>query len=182
MKRPAARTVAILLATSLIAGVVVGLLWLQLAPRPELVARSGRLVDAVSYPQAYVAADAMLGLLCAVTGLLLGILGLWRWFPASPDTALLGLTAGSVIGPVVAWRIGTSLGSSPESISAGAIVDGTVVSGPLQLQAVGVLLFWPAWVAVVGVVIGLARRSRRPCADDHQPEPQVTAAPTVEPS
>lgn len=156
MNRRTARVVGLVVLVSVAVGVIVGALWAMIAPRPELVASSGRLVDAVAYPQAYIATDAWLGLLCAAAGLVLAGLGFARWFPTNPDGALVGLMLGGIVGSIVAWRVGLGIGGGPVSLPA----DGATTAGPLELRSYGVLLFWPTWVAIVGLVVGMSRRRR----------------------
>lgn len=157
MNRRTVRAAALLVLVSLAVGLIVGVLWAVIAPRPELVASSGRLVDAVAYPQAYVAADAWLGLLCAGAGLVLAVLGFARWYPGNPDDALVGLGLGGIIGSIVAWRVGSGIGGGPVPLP----TDGATIAGPLELRSYGVLLFWPTWVAIVGLAVGASRRGRR---------------------
>ena len=157
MRHRTARVVALLVLVSLGVGLIVGVLWALIAPRPELVASSGHLVDAVAYPQAYIAADAWLGLLCAAAGLVVAVLGLVRWHSSNPDAVLVGLGLGGIIGSIVAWRVGLGIGGGPVALPA----DGVTIAGPLELRSYGVLLFWPTWVAIVGLAIGVSRRGRR---------------------
>lgn len=170
MSRTTARPVATAILASLFIGVVVGIVWLIIAPRPELVARSGRLTDAVSYPQAYIGADAWLGLLCAAAGFGLAVVGFVRWYPRTPDAALVGLAIGGIVGSLVAWRLGVAIGGEPVAVPA----EGVVVAGPLELRSYGVLLFWPTWVAIVGLGVGVSRRRKH--RREHAASPSATCA------
>lgn len=135
-------------AASLGAGVVLGVAWWLLAPVPRLRVRSGTAVEIAQRAETAVAADGWFAVCAAVVGAVAGLLAavLVR---RDRLGALLGLTAGGVLGSVLAWQLGQALGPDEVAVTGAGPADGTRFDGPLRLSALGVLLTWPTTAVIV---------------------------------
>ncbi|WP_460302504.1 hypothetical protein [Actinocorallia aurea] len=166
------RAWAILTGTLALAGVPAGLLWVWLAVRPEYVVVSGQALLLDPETQDLIGADGRLAAVCAAFGLAAGLLAYWRGGRGRDVALVLGLTAGGLLGSLVAWWLGHRFGLAAftEAVASGA--DGTRVRGPLGLHATGVLTLWPlVSVVVFGVLEALDAARRLPAADGGEPGP-----------
>ncbi|MEW2298860.1 AAA family ATPase [Streptomyces sp. NPDC006655] len=138
-----AAVVAVALAVS---GVLLGLLWLWLAPHVPLVGdRSGRswvvyLKDTEGEQAAGV--DGTFTLLALAFGAVSAVaVFLWRRRGGVPLVVALGV--GGLLASLLAWRLGTWLGPQQDVIAhAKAVGKGVTFSAPLKLGAKGALLAW----------------------------------------
>jgi hypothetical protein len=146
-------------------GIVLGLLWVWIAPRPTLVVRDG----AAFYESAGksgISMDMTFGLLGIAAGLVVGIVVAW-WSRSGRATVSLGIliaaVGGAAAGSVVAWQLGmTVVGGvdSDGSVLVPELLNGETFVGPLELTALGVLGIWPLTVAVVLAAVLVVRASR----------------------
>ncbi|HEU0102480.1 MAG TPA: hypothetical protein VFR07_09195 [Mycobacteriales bacterium] len=146
-------------------GVPVGLLWSLLAPRPDLVRTAEGVDYANSETKDFIAADAILFLLCLAAGLLVGLV-VWRWASAGGLRTLLALVGGSGVGAVVAWQVGLTDPSRAAVLAAARA--GRLAARydlPLELHAHSVLLAWPGAAALVWAV----QLVRTPAVDPEVP-------------
>lgn len=133
-------------------GIVVGLLWVALAPRVTLtVAADGVTQDrgAASVP---FDADLLLGGLLLAAGLALAVV----WM-ARGARHLMASTVGLVLGGLLAGGVALTLAGAHTGMGT-AISDlpqGTVADAPLRLRSWPMLLWWPAAVLVVAAVSSL---------------------------
>ncbi|MFI0819249.1 ABC transporter permease [Streptomyces sp. NPDC021098] len=135
-----------------VAGVLLGLLWLWLAPRVALIS-DGRAVylknsegeDAIGADGVFVLAALAFGLVSALLAFL---------FCRRGGVALVvGLAIGGVLGSVIAWRLGVWLGPSTDVVAhAKQVGKGVTFDAPLKLNAKGALLAW----SVAAMVVHLA--------------------------
>lgn len=145
-----ASLVAIAVAVS---GVLLGLLWLWLAPRVPLVwAGDGAVYLKNSEAEDAIGADGMFVLLAlafgAVTALVVFLL-----FRQGGIALVIGLAIGGVLASVIAWRLGVWLGPSADiAAHAKEVGKGVAFDGPLKLRAKGALLSW----SVAAMVVHLA--------------------------
>lgn len=138
-----AAVVAVALAVS---GVLLGLLWLWLAPHVPLVGdRSGRswvvyLKDTEGEQAAGV--DGTFTLLALAFGAVSAVaVFLWRRRGGVPLVVALGV--GGLLASLLAWRLGMWLGPQQDVIAhAKAAGKGVTFSAPLKLGAKGALLAW----------------------------------------
>jgi hypothetical protein len=130
------------------AGVLLGLLWLWLAPRVPLVSDG----KAVYFKNA----DGVFVLLGLGFGALTAVVAFWL-YRRGGVALVLGTAVGGLLASVVAWQLGIRLGPSQDVVAhARAVGKGAVFDAPLQLRATGALLVWPiAAMAVQLVLTGL---------------------------
>ncbi|MEU3772920.1 hypothetical protein AB0F11_06855 [Streptomyces sp. NPDC032472] len=126
-----------------VAGVLLGLLWVWLAPRAQYVSNGEAVFLRNTESEARIGADAMFLLLSVGLGLLSGGLAfLWRRRGGVPQ--VVGLGVGSCLAALLGWRVGLWLGPT-QDVAAAALRAGKGVpfDAPFQLLAHGVLLGWP---------------------------------------
>ncbi|MFJ3493925.1 hypothetical protein ACIPPJ_10025 [Streptomyces sp. NPDC086091] len=141
------RDAAVITVAVAVLGLVLGLLWVWLAPRVPLV---GDLVDNswvvyrkdVEGEQA-IGVDgtfALLGLACgALTGL-----AVFAWRRGGGIPLVVALALGGLLASVVAWRLGVWLGPDQDVLAhAKEAGKGVTFSAPLALDAKAALLAWP---------------------------------------
>lgn len=177
-----AGAVAVLLAAaaaSAVLGLLAGLLWSVLAPRPLLVVAS-RGVAYVVNPEtnAFIAADGWFCLLTAIGGLICGLAGWFlvvrRWGPP----AVAGLAGGGVAASLLAMWVGQQQGLAHFRATLAVSRVGTHLHEPLALGGHGALAFWPLFAALVVGTIELASQS----AERKRTEAALAAPPPVPPA
>lgn len=136
-----------------VAGLLLGLLWVWLAPRVQYVSNGESVFLRNSESEARIAADGTFFLLAVGLGVLSAV-GTFLWRRAGGVPLVIGLAFGSGFAALVGWRFGLWL--DPSSDLAAAAVEagkGVPFDAPLQLLAHGALLAWP--MAAVLVHLGL---------------------------
>lgn len=169
-----------------VAGVLLGLLWVWLAPRVQYVSNGEAVFLRNSESEARIAADGTFFLLAAGLGVLSAV-GTFLWRRAGGVPLVIGLAIGSCFAALVGWRLGLWLGPSTNLAEAAAKAGkGVAFDAPLQMMAHGVLLVWP--MAAVLVHLGLTAlwspRDPDPApapAWGVYPPPHVHAAPPAPP-
>jgi len=143
-------------------GVLLGLLWVRLAPRVELFVSGGKGYPQGFQPEGYMTADGLAALLCAGAGIVVGIavtLVVRRRVDAEdPRWAYLALALGVLLGVVGAgslWLTGVLLGTTDYEAQLAVAVDGDTLVAPLRLRIPGVLLLWPIGSVSVTFVVAL---------------------------
>jgi hypothetical protein len=127
----------------LVLGVVLGLLWLWLAPRVPLVSADGGVYLKDPEGEEAVGADGTFILLALGFGVVTGVAAFLRSRTGSVGVAV-GLAVGALLGSVLAWQLGVRLGPSSDLAElAKAAGENKTFDGPLKLQAKGALLVWP---------------------------------------
>ncbi|MFD1831973.1 ABC transporter permease [Streptomyces desertarenae] len=125
------------------AGVVLGLLWLWLAPRVPVVSDGTAVYLRNSEGEEAAGADGTFVLLALGFGALSGAAVFLARRRGGVGVAI-GLAAGAVLGSVLAWRLGVWLGPGQDlAARAEEAGEGEVFDGPLGLRAKGALLVWP---------------------------------------
>lgn len=163
-------------------GVLLGLLWVRLAPRVELFVSAGKGYPQGFQPEGYMTADGVAALLCTAAGLVAGaaiaVVVRRRADVADPRWAYVALGLGVVLGLIGAaslWLTGALLGSTDYEGQLASAVDGDTLVAPLRLRIPGVLLLWPIASVTVIFVVALVDwgrhvlRSRRRAADAAPP-------------
>ncbi|GAA2225493.1 MULTISPECIES: hypothetical protein [Kitasatospora] len=155
---PEVKIAAVLTVAGVLLGVVVGLLWLWLAPRVMLVAASDaiRYVDPEGEQRA--GADSLFALLGLAAGAVSALAAFLLTRARGGGVAVAaGLTAGGVLGSLLAWQLGVRLGPSTDVVAnAKAAGMGVQFSAALQLGAKGALMVWPMTALVVLLILSAA--------------------------
>ncbi|WP_377272113.1 hypothetical protein [Peterkaempfera sp. SMS 1(5)a] len=176
-RKPAAEIrVGVLVALgTLLAGVVVGLLWLWLAPKVPLYADSKAVYLKDPEGEQRAAADGVFVLLGVGAGALTALAAFLPTRRRGGGIAVaVGLAVGGLLGSVVAWRLGMALGPTSDMVAhARQVGEGKVFDAALELGAKGALLVWPmaAMVALLGLTALFGKR-------EPQPAPYWQGAPT----
>ncbi|MCM9079029.1 MULTISPECIES: hypothetical protein [Streptomyces] len=125
------------------AGLLLGLLWMWLAPRVQYVSNGEAVFLHNSESEARIASDGTFFLLSLGLGVLSAV-GTFLWRRAGGVPLVIGLAVGSVFGALVGWRFGLWLGPSSDLVAAAkAAGKGVAFDAPLELLAHGALLAWP---------------------------------------
>ncbi|WP_448317698.1 AAA family ATPase [Streptomyces sp. CO7] len=163
------RQAALVLGALTAAGLLLGLLWVWLAPRVPLVGEvaDGRWVAFLAdiEGEQAVGADGMFTLLATGFGLLSAVpVFLLARRGGVPVVAGLGL--GGLLGSLVAWQIGMSLGpTSDVAAHARQVGEGVRFDAPLELHAISALAAWP----VVALLTHLTLTALLVPRDDEEP-------------
>lgn len=136
-----------------VTGVLLGLLWVWLAPRVPLIADDKAVFLKDTEGEEAIGADGTFILLALGFGVVCAtIVFLLRRRGGIPLVA--GLAVGGLLGSWLAWRVGVWLGPTQDVVAAArAAGKGVVFDAPLKLNAKGALLAWP--VAAMGAHLGL---------------------------
>nr|WP_241266096.1 ABC transporter permease [Streptomyces boncukensis] len=136
-----------------VAGVVLGLLWLWLAPRVPLYTDGKAVYLKDPEGEEAIGADAVFVLLGIGFGLLTGA-AVFLVRRSGGVGVVVGLVAGALLGSVIAWRLGVWLGPDTDvAAAARAAGKGATFDGPLKLQAKGALLAWPLAAVALHLVM-----------------------------
>lgn len=157
---------ACVLGALVLLGALLGVLWWQIAPRPEVTALGGGEVFTGTTEDVF-AGEGYFVVMTALAGLVSGYAVYMAQFPLAlrrvQDLRMVGLVAGflgSAAGAVLAWRIGVALDADAHAAVAAAESGATVVAG-LHLDATAFLVAWPfVFVLQYGLLdaISLVRR------------------------
>ncbi|MFI1966627.1 hypothetical protein ACH429_21370 [Streptomyces pathocidini] len=135
------------------AGVLLGLLWLWLAPRVPLISDGKAVYFKDSEGEEAIAADGTFVLIAAGFGLLTA-LAVFLLFRRGGIAVVVGTVVGALLGSIVAWRLGVWLGpTSDVPAHARAVGAGKVFEAPLQLRAKGALMIWPLMAAAAHLAL-----------------------------
>ncbi|GAA2148288.1 hypothetical protein GCM10009760_40120 [Kitasatospora kazusensis] len=149
-------------------GLLVGVLWLHLAPRVMLVAGTDaiRYVDPEGEQRA--GADTVFALLGLGAGLLTALVAfLLTRRRGGGISVAVGLAAGGLAGSAIAWKLGMRLGPSTNVLAdAKRAGQGVDFSAAIELGARGALLVWPITAMVVLLALSAAFGKRE---DDPPP-------------
>ncbi|MFF8611306.1 ABC transporter permease [Streptomyces sp. NPDC015350] len=156
------RRAAVVAALVTVSGVVLGLLWLWLAPRVPLISDDTAVFLSNSEGEEAIGADGTFALLALACGAVSGALVFF--FRRSGGIALvIGLALGGLLGSLLAWRLGVWLGPDQDVVAhARAVGKGVVFDAPLQLRAKGTLLAWPLAAMAVHLALTAAFAPRAP--------------------
>ncbi|MFE0452637.1 AAA family ATPase [Streptomyces sp. NPDC058914] len=151
------REAAVITVLVALGGVLLGLLWMWLAPRVPLV---GDVMDGnwVVYfkdteGEQAVGVDGTFSLLAMACGAV-SALAVFAWRRRGGVPLVVALALGGLLGSLLAWRLGVWLGPSQDVLAqAKAAGKGVTFSAPLKLGAKGALLAWS--LAALLVHLGL---------------------------
>jgi hypothetical protein len=183
------------LAGSAVLGVVAGLIWAAVAPRPmlqEIARGEAELVNAES--TAFIVADAWFGLVAAVGGVITGVLGYRFLVRRAGAAATAGLVLGALAAALVALWVGENIGLGTYNHLLASSPTGAVFHASLALGAKSTLAFWPLLTSVVILMAesgarrsgpapakGRRRHARRAGPDGAGPDPDASGMWTEEP-
>ncbi len=180
--RPAAGETSVVLRLALgllLAGLPLGVLWWLISPRRSYQVSADGAFATVPDSEAAVGSDGWFLLLALAVAVVVAVLA-WRREAQRGPLMAVGLGVGMLACGLVAWQVGMLLGPGPTA--AELKQTGTIVLGPLQLRAYGVLVVGP-FVAVATYLLAACftsrddlRRSRR-TASDSAPAPLRPAGP-----
>ncbi|MFI7317402.1 DUF2567 domain-containing protein [Streptomyces venezuelae] len=144
---------AVIMVAVAVAGVLLGALWMWLAPRVPLVSDGKAVYLKDTEGEQAIGTDGTFTLLSLGFGLVSGVVVfLLRRRGGIPLVA--GLAVGSLLGALLAWRVGIFLGPETDVVAhAKSVGKGVVFDAPLELKAMGTVLAWP--VAALAVHLGL---------------------------
>ncbi|MFF3497547.1 AAA family ATPase [Streptomyces sp. NPDC003247] len=151
------REAAVVTVLVALAGVLLGLLWVWLAPRVPLV---GDVADGDwvvylkdSEGEQAVGVDGTFTLLALACGAV-SALAVFAWRRRGGVPLVVGLALGGLLGSLLAWRLGVWLGPADDVLAqAKEAGKGVTFSAPLELGAKSALLTWS--VAALLVHLGL---------------------------
>jgi hypothetical protein len=160
-------------------GVLAGLLWAAVAPRPLLVVTSpGAAALVNTETSAFIAADAAFCLVCLAGGVVSGALGYLFAVRKYGPLAMAGLLAGSVAAAFVARWVGEQSGLATFQHLLATLPAGARFRDSLGLGASSALAAWPFAAAVTAGALELlvspgrhrAKRSRSAGPGEQAPE------------
>lgn len=152
------RVVVQVAVVSVVAGIVMGLLWWLLAPDVHGVVVDGGLGTDSREGQKLFERDAVFALLGAAFGLVLAIV-FTVWHRRNPVATLVSLAVFGVGGSLIARFAGGLLGPGDD---VAGLADGTERVFPLHLESDSALLVWSMVAVVVAAVIALFREDQTP--------------------
>jgi hypothetical protein len=168
-------------AAGAVLGVLLGLLWLWLAPRVMFQVSGGQILYVDPEGEQRAGADSVFALLALGIGALTAIVAFLLTRRRGGGVAVaIGLALGGVAGSLIAWKLGTALGPTSDLIGhAKQVGDGGRFSASLELGSYGALLVWPMTALVVLLALSAAFGKRE---EDPPPYWASTAVPPVEPA
>ncbi|MEV6794654.1 hypothetical protein AB0M87_22295 [Streptomyces sp. NPDC051320] len=147
-----------------VAGFVLGLLWVWLAPRVPLISDGKNVFLKDSEGEQAIGADGTFALLALGFGVV-SALAVFFFRRRGGVPLVLALAVGGLLGSLIAWRLGLWLGPSDNVRSAAKHAGkGVTFDAPLRLAAKGALLAWPvaAMVVHLGVTAVFGPRDPEP--------------------
>ncbi|MEK9809675.1 MAG: hypothetical protein VW362_04460 [Candidatus Nanopelagicales bacterium] len=159
MRRVGIGVIAVL--STIAFGALLGWLWEAWAPRVVLeVAGDGKAYPEGFQPEGYMGDDGVAAILCAVAGLIVGLVVvlLARRVGHTPKITMwtLGIVIVlGIIGAVVMRQVGLALDDVDLPAELAAAQPGDLLTSPLKLRMPGVLVMWPAMSALVVFIVEL---------------------------
>ncbi|WP_228447008.1 ABC transporter permease [Streptomyces paludis] len=175
--------VVVLVAVTVV-GLLLGLLWVWLAPRVPLISDESAVFLKDTESEEAIAADGTFLLLALGFGALSAVL-VFLFHRRGGIATVAGLAVGGVLASVLAWKFGVRLGPTTDVVAhARAVGKGVTFDAPLELQAKGALLAWSVAAMVVHLALTALFGPRDPSPQwewgpqPAQPyDPQVAQAP-----
>lgn len=143
---------ALVLLAVAVSGIVLGLLWLWLAPLVPLVSDGTAVLLQESEGESAVGADGTFTLLALAFGAV-SALAVFLFRRHGGVAVVVGLALGGLLGSVLGWGTGTMLGPTHDVVRhAKKVGEGVTFYAPLELGAYGALLAW----SVAAMIVHLA--------------------------
>jgi hypothetical protein len=153
--RAVAAALAVAVGTAAL-GVLAGLGWAAVAPRPLLVMTSpGAAALVNTETNAFIAADAAFCLVCLAGGVVSGVLGYLFAVRRRGPLAMAGLIVGALAAAYVARWVGEHSGLATFQHLLATLPAGARLNDSLTLGATGALAAWPLAAAVVAGALEL---------------------------
>ncbi|MDH6109976.1 uncharacterized protein YqgC (DUF456 family) [Kitasatospora sp. MAP12-15] len=174
-------------------GVVMGLLWVWIAPEVPLIVQGHQVLYVDPEGEQRAGADSVFALLGAGIGIVTAVAAFLATRRRGGGIAVaVGLAVGGLVGSVVAWKLGITLGPTSDVVGhAKQVGDGHTFNEALALGAKGALLVWSmsAMVVLLGLSAAFGKREEEPppyWAEPQQLPPadgsDVEAPPVIEAS
>ncbi len=162
-----------------VSGVLLGLVWMWLAPRVPLISDGEAVYLKDTEGEQAIGVDGTFTLLALAFGVLSGVI-VFLLHRRGGIPLVVGLAVGGLLGALLAWRAGIWLGPETDVVAhAKSAGKGVVFDAPLELKSKGTLLAWP--VAALAVHLGLTAlfgpRDPEPCPTPYYGEPRDDARP-----
>ncbi|MFC9245432.1 ABC transporter permease [Streptomyces sp. NPDC057136] len=158
------RQAVVITAVLTVAGVLLGLLWLWLAPRVPLISDDTAVFLKNSESEEAVGADGTFVLLALAFGVVAAS-AVFFYRRRGGILLVAGLALGGLLGSLLAWGIGVWFGPSSDVVArAREVGKGVTFDAPLELHATGVVLAWPivAMLVHLGLTTLFAPRDPEP--------------------
>jgi hypothetical protein len=168
------RAVAIIIGVLAVVGVLLAVVWWQIAPRLAFRVTADGPVPVTVEQEEFFAVDGWFILLTLPVGVLAPFL-LWRFRSVRGPFALIGLAVGGIAGTVLTWRLGLLLGPTPTAADLKQV--GATVYPALRLHATVALVIEPI-VAVAAYLLRVGFASR---PDLGRPDPGAAPYPGLAP-
>ncbi|MFI8516482.1 DUF2567 domain-containing protein [Streptomyces sp. NPDC085481] len=161
------RQAAVVTAVSAVAGALLGLLWLWLAPRVTLVSDGKAVFLRNSEGEAAIGMDGTFVLLALGFGAVAAAL-VFLIHRHGGVALVLGLAAGGVLGSLLAWGTGVWLGPERDVVAhAKAVGPNVFFEAPLELNmAAAAMLAWPVAAMIVHLALTALFGPRDPEPDE----------------
>jgi hypothetical protein len=162
---------ALVLVAVAVAGLLLGLLWVWLAPRVPLVANSTEVLLKDSEGEEAVGADGTFALLGLAFGLVSAVV-VFLLHRRGGVPMVFGLAIGALLASFVGWKFGAWLGPTSDVVAhAKQVGKGVTFDAPLELGAKAVLLAWPVAAMVVYLLLTALFAPRDPEPGDFGQQP-----------
>ncbi|HEY2549794.1 MAG TPA: hypothetical protein VGI64_04375 [Streptosporangiaceae bacterium] len=151
-------------AGSVLVGLLGGLLWMHLAPRPAFTVVPGGSAQALNAEtSAFIAADFWFCVLGVVGGVITGLLGYLLAVRRYGPLPMAGVLGGGLAAAYAASWIGHHAAVTSFLRRIGASKPGTVLHAPVTLGAHSAVVFWPLAAGLVagGIEMSVVVRARR---------------------
>lgn len=170
------RQAAVVTAVSTVAGAVLGLLWLWLAPRVTLISDGKAVFLRHSEGESAIGADGTFVLLALGFGAVAAAL-VFLFHRHGGVALVVSLAVGGVLGSLLGWGVGTLLGPTHDVVAHAKEVGANVVfDAPLKLEMwAGGMLAWPIAAMVVHLALTALFGPRDP-EDEWPPQEAPPAA------
>ncbi|MCX3061075.1 DUF2567 domain-containing protein [Streptomyces beihaiensis] len=134
-------------------GLLLGALWLWLAPRVPLISDATAVYLKDTEGEQAIGIDGTFTLLGLALGVVTAVaVFLWRRRGGVP--LVVALAVGGLLGGVLAWRFGVWLGPMQDvAAHAKQVGKGVVFDAPMELKAKGALLAWPLAAMIVHLAL-----------------------------
>ncbi|MEU8620007.1 DUF2567 domain-containing protein [Streptomyces sp. NPDC048623] len=172
------RQSAVVVAASVVAGVLLGLLWLWLAPRVGLYSDGKAVFLKNSEGEAAIGSDGTFVLIALGFGALAALL-VFLFHRHGGVALVLGLALGGVLGSLLGWGVGIWLGPERDVVAhAKALGPDVTFDAPLELDmGAAAMLAWPIAAMIVHLALTALFGPRDPEPEDGPwpPTPKTTA-------